>query len=63
MCCPLIFTCYSQVRSLRVILHLIEMTRYTHENNASKFSKREPHHKHKQKPQDIAQHKPYLKVL
>ena len=34
-----------------------------HENNMGKFSKCEPHHKHKQEPQDVAQHKPYLKVL
>ena len=34
-----------------------------HENNMSKLSKCEPHHKHKQEPKDTAQHKPYLKVL
>ena len=34
-----------------------------HKINASKFSKCEPCHEHKQKPQDIAQPKPYLKVL
>ena len=28
-------------------------------NNVSKFSKCEPHHKHKQGPQDIVWHKPY----
>ena len=34
-----------------------------HDNNTSKFIKYEPHHEHKQKPLDIAWHKPYLKVL
>ena len=34
-----------------------------HENNMSKFSKCQPCHKHKQQPQDVAQHKPYLNAL
>ena len=34
-----------------------------HKNNASKFSKYKTSHKHKQEPRDVAQHKPYLKVL
>ena len=34
-----------------------------HENNERKFSKCEPHHKQKQKPQDVTRHKPYLRVL
>ena len=34
-----------------------------HKNNASKFSKCEPRHKHKQEAQDVAEHKPYLKGL
>ena len=34
-----------------------------HENNMGKFSKCEPCHKHKQQPQDVARHKPYLKAL
>ena len=33
-----------------------------HENNMSKFSKYEPHHKHKE-PQDITKHEPCLKVM
>ena len=32
-------------------------------NVASKFSKSEPPHKHTQEPQDVAQHKLYLKAL
>ena len=34
-----------------------------HKNNAIKFSKYKTSHKHKQEPWDVAQHKPYLKVL
>ena len=30
-----------------------------HENNVSKFNKFESRNKHKQEPQDVAQHKPY----
>ena len=33
------------------------------ENNTNKFSKREPSHKYEQEPQDVARHKPYLKIL
>ena len=53
----------SFVSGSRVILHVIEMThqrmRITKENL---YSTCEPHHKLKQGPQDIAQHKPYLKI-
>ena len=48
---------------LHVILHAIKKMPTLEKNNASKFSKCEPHHKHKQKHQDIAQHKPSLKGL
>ena len=48
---------------LHVILNAIKKMPTLEKNNASKFRKCEPYHKHKQKHQDIVQHKPYLKVL
>ena len=53
-CFPLIVACK---------LLTCQIAHQTHKNNTRIFSKCELHHKHKQEPQDIAHHKPYLKVL
>ena len=43
--CPLTFACHFTHN---------QNDMQAHENNASKYSKCEPRHKHKQEPQDIA---------
>ena len=56
--------CFSHVTCEWLVYHFTCNQNDTpmHENNAGKFSKCEPYHKHKQEPEDVAQHKPYLKV-
>ena len=57
----LIFACYSRVACMS--FHMQSKWHTMHKNNVCKFNKCEPHHKHKQEPQNIAQYKPYLKVV
>ena len=52
---PLIFACNGEL--LTYLFTCSWNDKQTCENNMSKFSECEPHHKHKLEPQDIVQHK------